>query len=78
MASGRVRQLDEARVTAKSLIGQVWDLDGTIVLVLGEGMDRSRVRCLTLHDIDEVMDPITDWTVMWFSGSRSLHARRIA
>ena len=48
--------------------GQVWDLDGTTILVLGRGSKARHVRCLVLHDDDENLDggDVTEWTTAWF------------
>lgn len=54
-----------------SLVGSVWDLDGTIVLVL-EDVDRwGCATCVTLDDAEGMFEPceVACWGEMWFTGA---------
>ena len=72
------------RALATALSGQVWDLSGTLVLVLGTGRidrDGAHVRCFVLdheHPNKPDANSIDDWTIRWFDDRSKELARRIA
>lgn len=69
------------RLFSEAIAGQAWDLDGTIVLTLGPGVEGT-VRCLTLDDaLHEEPDddgPVSDWSLRWFDGRTHYPSRRLA
>lgn len=51
--------------------GTTWDLDGTIVLVVGPGAKERSASCFILHDSTgwhaEADQQLEDWTCSWFT-----------
>ena len=65
----------------ETLIGQVWDLTGTIVLILGPGNQENYVRCFVLDDepgVERKEEPLGEWTIRWFNGESKYSAKRIS
>lgn len=64
-------------------VGEVWELEGTIVLVLGPGVwSRDYTRCLVLYSNPDE-DPgfpeadVDDWVDSWFEECHMSNIRRL-